>query len=388
MAKFTYFYGTQPFSFDMLVVPDEEVEYTEQDILDQLRFRYGTNEIKFRYDLLNYRERRLKTLDSVVSAEISMAAFAQIKRTAKFELEEDEEIDWLNDKIQPFILLKMPNGMWVEWSLGIFVLSSPERVERAGRVYRSVEAYDGLVVLKDDKLTERYTIKEGTNYISAVYEILRSAGVEKINIERTQEELNTTREIEVGTEKLKVVNDLLNEINWNTLWVDEDGYYTSSRYTSPANRSATQDYYDDELSILNRGMSEELDLFDIANTWSVVVSNPEVEPLTASYVNDNPDSPTSTINRGRAIVDFREIDNIANQDALDARVERYAFNASQVYGYLKFETALNPLHSYSDVLNIRNEQMGIEGKYGETHWTMPLKAGALMSHEVRKVVNI
>ncbi len=366
----------------------EQGNYGRQEILDQLHFKYGSNEIKFRYELLDKFERRKFTLRNVIDAEISMAAFAEIKRTGRFTIKEGEDIDWLNDRIQPFFLLKMPDGGWVEWSLGIFLLSTPNRSHHTGGVFRDVEAYDGLIILRDDKFLSRYTIPANTKYTDAIKTLLTSAGITKMNIESKDDTIKTAKEFEPGTEKLKAINELLRDINWTTLWVDERGYYTSGRYTSPADRPSEYDYFDDELSIISGDIIEKLDLVNIANSWVVVASNPEEEPLTSNYVNDNPDSPTSTINRGRVIADYREIESISNQQALDEYVERLAYNASQIYGYLNFETALNPLHSYSDVYNIRHNGLGVEDKYSETNWIMPLEAGALMRHSARKVMYI
>jgi len=361
--------------------------YTKKQILDVLQFRKGLNEVKFRYDLLDKDEKKIKTLDNVINGVISMAAFAQIKRTAVFEIKEDESINYLSDRIQPFFMLKMQDG-WIEYPLGIFLLSSPTRIESDTAVYRRVEAYDGLVVLRDDRFLNRYSIAAGTNYITAINTILDSAGINKINIESNENNLNSAKEFEPGIDKLKAVNELLRAINWTTLWIDERGYYTAGRYTSPSDRPAEYDYLDDDVSILSEGMEEDLDLFDVANSWAVTMSNPEELPLHSELINNNINSPTSYQNRGRYIVDFREIDNIASQEALDAYVGRLAFNASQVYGELEFATAINPLHSYSDVLNIRYENLDIDNKYSETNWIMPLQAGAMMKHEVRKIINI
>lgn len=387
----TAYYGNQPYEFRELEPAPLEpapLAYTIRDIKDQLRFSGGTNELRFRYLLLDKKGRRKKQLDTVVSGEVSMAAFANIKRTARFKIKEDNDIDWLNDRIQPFCMLKMPNNTWVEWSLGIFLLTSPTRVEENRIVFREVEAYDGLMILEDDKVLERYMITEGTSYISAIYNLLRSAGITKINIEQTDTLLNKDIEYEAGTNKGAIVADLLSEINWTTLWVDEDGYFTAKRYVSPTDLEPNIQYFDDELSILKRGMKEDLDLSQVPNSWSVVASNPEELPLTSIYINENPDSLTSTVSRGRTIVDFREKDNISSQLALDEFIKRIAFEASQVYGYLEFETALNPLHSYNDILDIRYKPLGIEGKYSEVNWTMPLEAGQTMRHKVRKVVQI
>jgi hypothetical protein len=119
-----------------------------------------------------------------------------------------------------------------------------------------------------------------------------------------------------------------------------------------------------------------------------VLSDPELEPLTSVYTNNSESSPTSTLNRARTIVDYREVDNIADQQSLDAYVQRIAFEASQVYGKLVFETAINPFHGYSDILQINYSPLGINDKYSETGWTLPLKVGASMKHECRKVVTI
>jgi hypothetical protein len=147
-------------------------------------------------------------------------------------------------------------------------------------------------------------------------------------------------------------------------------------------------YADDLESIITNDTEEELDVTSIPNRWVVTLSNPEEAPLISIYTNDNPDSLTSTVNQGRTITDYREIESISSQAALDAYVERIAFDASQIYGKLKFSTALNPLHDYADVLQMNLAGLGIYDKYSQTSWVMPLRSGALMTHEVRKVVQI
>jgi len=135
-------------------------------------------------------------------------------------------------------------------------------------------------------------------------------------------------------------------------------------------------------------MEEELDITEVANTWVVTESNPEKDPIVSSKVNNNPESPTSTVRLGRTIVDFREVDDIADQATLNAYVERIAFEASQVFGKLKFKTALMPFHEYSDVIHIKYDPLKVDYKFSETNWTMKLEAGGEMEHEVRRVVSI
>lgn len=367
----------------------EQGNYTREQIIDALHGVTGTRELAFRYDLLNKSEQKIGTLDTVTAGEVSMNAFAEIKRTGRFTIEDDETVDWLNDRIQPFVMVKMPDGNFAEWSQGIFLMSSPKRVERYGKVIREIEAYDGLKVVKDDKFDRRYYITLGTNYVTAVIDILKSAGIAKYNIEQATAVLQTTREWEPGTPKLDVINELLAEIAYTQLWVDEYGFYTASKYRLPSERAIEYTYADNDLSVTYNGAVEEEDLFNVPNKWVITKSNPESEPLTSVYTNENPNSKTSTVSRGRTIVDYRPpLDNIADQASLDAYTLRLAFEASQVFGYVAYETAIMPFHSYNDCLEVVYSSLGINGKYTESSWTMPLQAGGRMRHDVRKVVQI
>lgn len=206
--------------------------------------------------------------------------------------------------------------------------------------------------------------------------------------EQTDRILPTDNEFEPGTDKLRAVNKLLSAINFNQLHVDVNGFFVSMPYRNPQIRAAEYTYKDDELSVTYNGMEEELDIFNVANSRVAVLSDPEREPLVSSYTNDNPSSPTSTVNRGRTIADFREVDNNADQNALDNYIQRIAFEASQVYGKIDFETAIMPHHDYMDILQIDYSPLGIKEKYTETGWTIPFTAGGRMKHSVRAVVDV
>lgn len=375
--------------------------YTKQDVLDALHGAQGRRELAFRFDLLDKNDVKKTELYSVIEGEISVSALATIKRTAKFTVKDTGEIDFLTDRIQPWALLKMPAKVKkavqgvetipsknIEIPLGVFLLSSTVRQEEGSGIYREVDAYDGLLVLRDDKFESRYFIPAGTNYRDAVIAILYSAGITKHNIEQTDKVLPNDKEFEPGKEKLYAVNDLLGAINFTTITHDVYGYYTSQYYRSPAVRSAEYFYKDDELSIMIPGMSEELDTFSVSNRWVAVLTDPESPPTSSIYTNENPNSPFSVGNRGRIIVDYREVEDIADQEALDAYVQRIAFNASQVYGSLEFATAINPFHDVADVIHIEYSPLGINAKYSETEWRMPLRAGAEMEHTFRRVVDI
>lgn len=372
--------------------------------------------VDFRYELLDVKNRFLRNLTNVTSGSVKQFMLNEIKRTAAFSLVEDgQTIDYLNHRIKPVMRLFIPAGKvlareyafyshihsaefrrveesqntgWVDFPLGVFLLSSPTRRDEVASVHRNIEAYDQTLILRDDKFLDRYTLLEGAPFYGSIIDILTSANIATYNIEQTDKLLPRTIEFEPGTPKLEAINSLLGMLNYTPIFVDEEGYFTARLYVSPAERAADYIYFDDKDSVIFGGVEEELDTLNVPNVFYVVRSNEEEAPLTSIYINDKEDSPTSTVNRNRQIVDRRELDDIADQQALDSYTQRIAFEASQVYGRINFETRLMPFHSYANVLQFRYEGLNINDKYLELSWEMDLKVGGRMKHELRQVVNL
>lgn len=362
----------------------------DNNIKDILHMKDGSREIKFRYDLLNSDDIKIGELTALPRGQLGLNSLAQIKRKGKFTFKENEfkDVDWLNDRVQPFFMLKVGDE-WMEWPLGIFLISSPTRNVKNDAIYREVEAYDTSLILLEDKFDTRYRIPAGSNYVEAITQIINEAGIWKINIPSIIGNVKTDKEFEIGISRLEAVNELLKEINYTSIWVDELGYFTAKPYVLPTNRVVEYEYRNDDMSIIIPDTSvEEMDLFSVPNVWVVVATNPEIEPLVSRYTNDNAGSPTSTVNRKRKIVDYREVDDILDQKTLDDYVQRIAYEASQIYGKFIFETAIMPHHTYMNCLYCEHTELGVNNKYIETSWEIELKAGGRMTHNARRVIQI
>lgn len=358
----------------------------DQAIKDTLHYKNGTRLISFRYDLLNYEEVKIGEL-TAVEGRLGLNSLAQIKRKGNFRFLEEEakDVDWVNDKIRPVMVVAGVHEM----PLGVLMLSSPTRKLETGRVYRDVGAYDTSLVLLEDKIDKRYKIPKGSSYISVITQLINGAGIWKVNIPHMDAQLRTDREFEVGTSKLEIVNTLLSEINYTSVWVDAAGYFRAHPYVLPNERQPEYEYRNDGMSvIIPDTVLEEADFFDVPNKWIVVASNPESDPISSVYTNANSASPASTINRKRTIVDFRQVDDIASKALLDEYTKRIAYEASNVYGHFVFNTALMPHHEYMDCLYCEHDKLGIKDKYIETAWEMDLKSGGVMSHRCRRVISI
>jgi hypothetical protein len=365
--------------------------YPREQVIALLHGKSGSRGvIKFRYDLLNKEDVKIGELSALPGNRVSLNSLAEIKRTAYFRIahHEGQDIDWLNDRIQPVFCLQMPDNGFAEWPLGIFLLSSPTRRDENKRIKRDIEAYDASLIIKEDSFDDRYRIPAGTKYVTAITNILNAIGIWKVNIADHAGTLSVDKEFEIGTTKLEVVNQLLTEINYTSIWVDEGGYFVSLPYILPTNKEAEYEYRNNDISIIHPGSTQELDLFSLPNKWVRYVSNPDKTTLRSIYINDLATSPTSIINRGRVIVDLDSVDDIFDQATLNDYVKRVAYEASIVYGKFSFSTALMPHHSFYNCLFVEHTDFGISSKYMEASWDMELQAGGKMTHNCRQVIHI
>lgn len=210
----------------------------------------------------------------------------------------------------------------------------------------------------------------------------------KASIETSTRTLPAAMEWDAGTPKLNIVNDLLNAINYTSATYDEDGLFVTKPYQSPQNRASQFRYATDSASVLVGDMDQTIDMFGVPNKWVLVVSDPDRPALVGTYVNADPMSPTSTVSRGRTIVDFRTEQSAADQVTLDAQAARLAFEASQVYEVIEFNTALMPIHQDSDVYELIIDGLAVNNKYAEHSWSMTLANGSPMRHRARRVVSV
>lgn len=364
--------------------------HTAAEALTALQAPYGSRRFSFRYELLDLTNTTVTpALTEVIGGEVAMNWLADIKRTARFTIRESGNIDYLSDRIRPHARLHLsPYGAddFIEWPQGVFLLSTPARhIDRMGQITRSVDAYDQLQVFADDAVTARYTVAAASNVVTAVTTLLGGIAA---SVAPSTATLTTDKEWEPGTSKLKIINELLGMINYESLSFDEDGLAVVQSYRPPSERAEEYVYATDTSGLIIPEADQELDLFAVPNQWTLVVSEPDQPPLVSSYTNNDPGSPTSTVRRGRTISDFRIEIEAVTQSVLDAKVERLAFEASQVYEAIDFSTALMPIHSGNDVYRLTYDPLAINHRYAEQTWTLPLRAGAAMTHRARRVVTV
>lgn len=358
--------------------------YTKEDVMKLL---VGSRKIDFEYELLDNQERMLGTVNAAGS--VSFNSSSEVMGTASFEIQEGQLKKYaglyMDMRVRPCFKLFAPGG-WLKYPLGIYILSSPRRKEKDNTIYWEVEAYDKGIILKEDKLTDRLYIPAGSNYIAEVKKILLSAGIDKFIIENSTLSTNTDLEFEIGTSKVEAANELLYAINYYPIHFDYRGFAETSRYIEPMQRETEFGYMTDDNSIVLPGTSQGNDMYGVPNVVIRYLDNPDEVPLRSIYRNDDPGSIVSTVRRGRQIVDVESVEDIADQDTLDAYTRRIAIEKSQMNDTVSLQTALMPMHGFRNCLFVRDDKLGIETKYIEYAWSMELKVGGVMQHELKRVM--
>lgn len=350
-----------------------------KEVLDLLHFKDGSQSLDYRFYLVNDLDNVIKELDVTDDFTITHNMNATIKRTIELTTL-DINIDLLGKRIMPYVFI---GG--VEYPLGVFCIESPIREINNHMCLRKIKGYDKTVILQDDCLIENLYFPMGTKVTNAISELIYGSGIRKVDIANSDKELKRDYEFLIGTSRLEIINTLLDYINFSSIYFSNTGFATAIPYTLPTNRKVDFSYITNKISIIKPERTLELDLFNVPNVFIAVSSNAENNSLTSIYINENPNSPVSTVNRGRNITKKYEVSDIADQGTLDAYVRRLAYNYTTIYEKIVFKTGVVPLHSNANCLYIDDDSGQVRDRFIETGWTIRKDD---MEHRARKVVYI
>ena len=293
----------------------------------------------------------------------------------------NEVMDWIKYRYR---IIAIIDGK--EKSLGVFLPQTYEKITDSKTPYYNVTGYDKSILAKNDCITSRASLAAGTSYIDQITSLLISCGIANVIADVSTATLQTTREDwDIGTSKLKIINQLLSEISFRSVEMDANGAAKLKRYepTSAANIDHT--YREGSASLISQNTAVTSNIFDIPNIWTATISNADLATdLTYTYTNDNPLSKTSTVYTGQNKVKVLSFDNIATQTDLENAVKKQAFSDMQGIETISFRTAITADHGANDTVALYiNDFSGI---VEETSWEINLDA-ATMTHIGKRAVN-
>lgn len=322
-------------------------------------------------------------LNPLTSPTIRCDSDSEIKTSLSGTFLANPDVNWLSDQIRAEIIIDgtvYPLGMYLPATVTTNMDSTTTSV--------NVEAYDRCWLLKDNRTDSTLYFEAGTNYLTAVKQLLTDAGVTLVSETPTAATLAEDREDwEIGTSYLEIVNQLLSEINYNQIWFDNRGLAILEPTSVPTAENIDHVIDSDDIkSLVYPELYRQMDIYSSPNVFVVLCSNADKSaPLVARSENVNPQSPLSIVRRGRRIVTVERVDNIASQEELDAYAERLR-NESMITGEtIEVKTGLFPEYGVGDVTALKYGD-SVFAVCAERAWEMELEVGGVMKHTLEKVV--
>lgn len=295
----------------------------------------------------------------------------------------DERVNWLQDELQPCIIL---NGE--ETPLGIFRPTTLETIADNGQPTISIEAYDRAWLVQTGKTEDILHLSAGALYLDVIKRLLSERGVNNVLASPSAAVLPADREDwQIGTDYLSIINTLLGEIGFNELWFDAAGWAHLEAYTEPS-AAAIRRRYSTRQGMQLLGMAnaftETTDIFDAPNVFIAICDNPDRSGTMIAKAENESFGPKSILQRKMRIPTVERVDQIADQASLQIYANRLRDESLQATKTVTFSVPAEPHHAVGDIISVEHPDIG--GIYRETGWSLTMEAGELMKITAKKAV--
>lgn len=236
----------------------------------------------------------VKPLRSIRSCSISRDSTSDTLGSASIELTE-----YIGECYVRAYLITIQNGIKERHPLGTFLVQSPGLSFNGKYSFYTVDGYTPLIELKENPPPIGYSVMKGDNIMDVAYQLcrdnLRAPVIKTVSTETLYYDFIAN----TSDNWLTFIRDLMVSAKY------EFGLDELSRiiFLPKQNISSLQPvttFNDDNSSILYSDISVSRDIFDIPNVIEIVYSNGK-DSYYHRVVNDNENSPVSTVNRGREI---------------------------------------------------------------------------------------
>ena len=218
-------------------------------------------------------------------------------------------------------LVTIQNGLRERHPLGTFLVQTPSSSFDGKIRSVSMDAYTPLLELKESPPPLGYSILKGQNIMEIAYQIAREHARAPVVPASCSDTLYTDFVANTEDTWISFLRDLIYNAKYE-FGLDELGRILFSPKQDTASLQPVWTYDDSNSSILYPDISMDHDLYGIPNVVEVIYSNGG-DNYYARVVNDDPNSPISTINRGREIV-YRDSSPSLSGDPTELQIQEYA----------------------------------------------------------------
>lgn len=257
-----------------------------------------------------------KKIDNVISCSISRDSGVETLGSATMDVSSS-----VGECYVRVYLITIQNGLKEKHALGTFLVQTPS-TSFDGKIQDiSMDAYTPLLELKENMPPLGYSMLKGDNIMEKAYMLTRDYA--RAPVVKTDNTMALFYDFVADTNDtwLTFITDLIANAKY-TFGLDELGRILFLPKQDTASLQPVWTYNDDNSSILHPDFSMDHDMYGIPNVVEVIYSNGN-DYYYSRVVNDDPNSPTSTVNRGREII-HRVTDPDLIGDPTKNQIDEYA----------------------------------------------------------------
>lgn len=298
----------------------------------------------------------VRRINNVKSGSITRDLGVETLGSATFDIEEP-----LGECYIRVYLITIQNGAKDKYPLGTYLIQTPSSKFDGKNKIVSVDAYTPLLELKENPPPIGYSVLKDTNIMETAYKITKEQVRAPVVAAACTETLFSDFVANTDDTWMTFLNDLMANAKY-TFSLDELGRILFSPKQDMASLQPVWTFDDSNSSILYPEISMDYDLYGIPNVVEVIYSSDD-RCYYSRVVNDDSNSPTSTVSRGREII-HRVTEPILYGNPTDEQVNEYAVRLLRSLSSIEY--TVNYSHGYcpvkiGDCVRLNHSKAGLNG---------------------------
>ena len=298
----------------------------------------------------------VERIDNVKSCTINRDSEADTLGSATIDITET-----LGECYIRVYLVTIQNGLKERHPLGTFLVQTPSSSFDGKIRDISMDAYTPLLELKENQPPLGYSLFKNSNIMDNVYLLTREHARAPVIETQCDTKLYYDFVADVNDTWITFLRDLMANAKYSFA-LDDMGRILFSPKQDTASLQPVWTYTDDNSSILYPELTMEHDLYGIPNVVEVIYSNGS-DSYYAKVVNNDSNSPTSTVNRGREIV-YRDTNPDIIGNPTEDQIKDYAEQCLRELSTVEYSVTYS--HGYcptrlGDCVRLNYSRAGLNG---------------------------
>lgn len=297
-----------------------------------------------------------KKIDNVISSSINWDSTAETLGSASISVDEP-----LGECYIRIYMITIQNGISEKHPLGTFLIQTPSFSFDGKTKSITLDAYTPLIELKENYPPLGYSLTKGMNILDNVSSLVKENARAPIHESESEHVLNSNFVAGMDETWISFLTSLLSNANHH-FRIDELGRVIFAPNQDSRSLQTVWTYNDDNSSILYPSLDIDHDLYGIPNVVEVIYSKGN-EYYRGVATNDDPDSPISTVSRGRKIthrVTNPSVLGNPNKEEIEEYAEQLLREMSTLEYTLTYKHAYCPVR-VGDCVRLNYKRAGIYG---------------------------